>query len=56
MSEHGLSMLLKQKTICKFPSSLKTDLLKVLLCFYDCGVIKGSLARTKLFLSDFFFL
>ena len=48
-----------QKIICKFPSCLKTNLLKVLLClqvFYDCGVIEGSFGWTKRPLSDFSFL
>ena len=55
-AERWLSMLLAEDYIYEFPSSLKTNLLKVLLCFYDSGVIKGSFARTKMSLSDFFFL
>ena len=52
-------MLLAEDHMPKFPSGLKTNLLKVLFClkvFYDCGVIKGSFARTKTSLSDFSFL
>jgi len=55
MCECWLSILLAEDYM-QIPSKLKTDLLKVLLCFYDCGVIKGSFARTKMSLSDFAFL
>ena len=45
--------------MCKFPSSLKTNLLKrasLFTTFYDCGVVEGSFARTKKSISDFSFL
>ena len=51
-----MSMLLAEDYMQISFYILKTNLLKVLLCFCDCGVIKGSFAQTKMSLSDFSFL
>ena len=46
-----------RRSYFNFSFGLKTNPLKVLLCLqvvnYDCGVIEGSFARTKMSLSDF---
>ena len=59
MRKRALSVLLAEKDHMQISFISKNKLLKMLLLFtifYDCGVFEGSFARTKMSLSDFYFL
>lgn len=52
MTDRRLGVLQAEKLrSCKFPSSMKTpcEIASLLTGFYDCGVIEGHFARTKIF-------